>query len=133
MAIKKNLTNLLLAGALTLVSCSEIPDYKSNFEDNFDGYLGNELIKCSREITRNELHEIEEITNYFSVIRGESGKRITYIDKRNNLSVDEIMIDKKRFSRNSFPEEFKLVQQKFDIYMIQTYDLRKKQFLEEFK
>ncbi|KHO53129.1 MAG: hypothetical protein QT05_C0008G0013 [archaeon GW2011_AR13] len=43
------------------------------------------------------------------------------------------MIDKKRFSRNSFPEEFKLVQQKFDIYMIQTYDLRKKQFLEEFK
>ncbi|KHO53130.1 MAG: hypothetical protein QT05_C0008G0014 [archaeon GW2011_AR13] len=48
MAIKKNLTNLLLAGALTLVSCSEIPDYKSNFEDNFDGYLGNELIKCSK-------------------------------------------------------------------------------------
>ncbi|HLD54625.1 MAG TPA: hypothetical protein VJB35_00025 [Candidatus Nanoarchaeia archaeon] len=133
MGIKKNLTNLLLAGALTFAGCSETPDYKSNFKDNFQGSLGNEQIKCSRESTRNELHEIEEITNYFSVIRGESGKRITYIDKGNNLSVDEIMIDKKRFSRNSFPEEFKLVQQKFDIYMIQTYDLRKKQFLEGIK
>src|SRR3989339_688087 len=119
MGIKKNLTNLLLAGALTFAGCSETPDYKYNFQ----GSLGNEQIKCSRESTRNELHEIEEITNYFSVIRGESGKRITYIDKGNNLSVDEIMIDKKRFSRNSFPEEFKLVQQKLNIQRILKFEL----------
>lgn len=102
MNARKTLTNIVVAGIagggvglVRIKCCSELTDSRYDFE----GYLQTDDLQPDEYVEFGRFNSwYEENSNYLIIIkRGEGGineEAIMYVDKRNDLIVDKVIVDK---------------------------------------
>ena len=128
MKINKTLTSIVLAGALALGGCSGKVD-DSRYE--FNGKLENESVEFKTKSTG--WGNYFKATNYL-IVKKEDGKAMTYVDRGNDLQLDEVRIGDEVYINDAVGEEaIKLAQGQFDSYLTKILEYKQQKAIEAVK
>lgn len=128
MTMKKTLTSIVLAGALALGGCSgKVEDSRYNFKGN----LGNEQVEFRTDVET--WTWTGDDTNYLTVTK-EGGKTITYIDRHNNLKLDEVKIGDEVYRNDAVGQQaLELAQKQFDGYLTKILEYKQQKAVDAIK
>jgi len=128
MKMNKTLTSIVLAGALALGGCSGKVD-DSRYE--FNGKLGNESVEFKTISTGWGTYF--KATNSL-IVKKEDGKVMTYVDRGNDLQLDEVRIGDEVYRNDAVGEEaIKLAQGQFDSYLTKILEYKQQKAIEAVK
>lgn len=128
--MRKTLTTIVLAGAMALSSCTKGTLQDSRYD--FDGKLGDEQVEFKTEHRGAKGYSSWD-WNYLDVKR-EDGKNIIYVDKRNNLEVDKIIVNDVVYRNDAVgAEAIKLAQEQFDDYLTRILEYKQQKAIDALK
>ena len=123
--MNKTLTSIVLAGALALCGCSGKVD-DSRYE--FRGKLGNENVEFKTESIG--FGRYFKATNSL-IVKKEDGEIMTYVDRGNDLQLDEVIIGENVYRNDAVGEEtIKLAQEQFVGYLTKIIGYKKQEAIE---
>ncbi|MDP3916865.1 MAG: hypothetical protein Q8Q42_01095 [Nanoarchaeota archaeon] len=128
MKMNKTLTSIVLAGALALSGCSgKVDDSRYDFK----GKLGDEQVEFIRQ--GNFLVSSVDDGLYLTVTKAD-GKTITYIDRGNDLKLDEVIIGYEVYINDAVGQNaLELAQQQFDGYLTKILEYKQQKAVDAIK
>lgn len=119
MKLRTRLSGIVLVGATALAGCYGVLDSRYDF----DGVLGDERVEFRRDSGEGSwaLWGADDINTL--IVTRDDGTRLEYIDRINDLVVDEVVVGGSTYSGR---EELRLAQQQFDDYLARILEHKQK-------